>query len=344
MLVCMDARGQGVFRVGRSDDDKAGTPPDLRVARLASEQDGIVDLRQLMSIGLNRSWVHIRVRSGRLHRIHRGVYAVGHEALTLRARLRAAVMACGDGAVLSHASAGALWGILPEEAVRVPEVTVVASTRRHDGIRTHRVRQLDPRDITRRHAIPITTTARTLLDLADCFTSRALRRAVRQAQAEQRVNVRQIADVLTRAQGRRGTPKLAAIIAGGPAPTRSEAEDIVLDLIVSSGLRHPDVNQRHVVGGRTLYPDMRWPEQRLIVEVDSAKWHDGALARGDDGERQALLEASGERVLRIFWEHALTDPDRTLARLLAAGAPPATALPRLDQMSKIGREILAQMD
>jgi very-short-patch-repair endonuclease len=279
-----------------------------------------------------------------LHRIHRGVYAVGHEALTLRARLRAAVMACGDGAVLSHASAGALWGILPEEAVRAPEVTVVASTRRHDGIRTHRVRQLDPRDITRRHAIPITTSARTLLDLADCFTPRALRRAVRQAQAEQRVNVRQIADVLTRAQGRRGAPQLAAIIAGGPAPTRSEAEDIVLDLIVSSGLRHPDVNQRHVVGGHTLYPDMRWPEQRLIVEVDSAKWHDEALARGDDGERQALLEASGERVLRIFWEHAVTDPDRTLVRLVAAGAPPATARPRLDRMSKIGSEILAQMD
>jgi very-short-patch-repair endonuclease len=89
---------------------------------------------------------------------------------------------------------------------------------------------------------------------------------------------------------------------------------------------------------------MRWPEQRLIVEVDSAKWHDGAIARGDDGERQALLEASGERVLRIFWEHAVTDPDRTLVRLLAAGAPPATAGPCLDQMSKIGSEILAQMD
>ncbi|HEX8156924.1 MAG TPA: type IV toxin-antitoxin system AbiEi family antitoxin domain-containing protein [Solirubrobacteraceae bacterium] len=130
----MDSRRPGVFRVSRSHDDKAGTPPDQRVARLAAEQDGIVDLRQLVSMGLNRSWVHVRVRGGRLHRIHRGVYAVGHEALTLRARLRAAVMACGDGAVLSHAAAGWAWGFVPEEAVQLPEVTVVASTRHHAGI------------------------------------------------------------------------------------------------------------------------------------------------------------------------------------------------------------------
>jgi hypothetical protein len=121
------------------------------------------------------------------------------------------------------------------------------------------VRRLDPSDITRRHAMPVTTPARTLLDLADRYTPRGLNRAVRQAQAEQRVNARQIADVLTRATGRRGVSNLAAIIASGPAPTRSEAEDIVLDLIVKSGLRHPDVNKCHVIGRRTLYPDMAGP-------------------------------------------------------------------------------------
>jgi len=217
--------------------------------------------------------------------------------------------------------AAVLWGFMAPDAVRSPEVTVVDSARRHEGIRIHRVRRLDPRDITRRHGIPVTTPARALLDIADYLAPRALRRAVRQAQSEQRVNVRQIADVLTRSNGRRGASGLASLVATGPAPTRSEAEDIVLDLILRSGLRQPDVNRRLVVAGRQLYPDLRWPEQRLVVEVDSAKWHDGALARGDDAERQALLEASGERVLRIFWEHAVNDPERTLARLMAAGTP-----------------------
>jgi very-short-patch-repair endonuclease len=130
-------------------------------------------------------------------------------------------------------------------------------------------------------------------------------------------NVRQIADVLGRANGRRGAARLAALVADGPAPTRSEFEDVVLDLILGAGLRRPAINER--LGA--VFPDLRWPDRRLTVECDSAAWHDGKLAREDDAERQARLEATGERVLRVTWHQAVTRPRQTLARMIAAGAP-----------------------
>jgi very-short-patch-repair endonuclease len=133
--------------------------------------------------------------------------------------------------------------------------------------------------------------------------------------------VRQLAEMLARHRRRRGAAKLAEIIATGPAPTRSELEDVVLDLILRGGHVHPDVNVPYYVEGRRVIPDFRWPEQRLVLEADSATWHDNPLARADDAERQALLEAHGERVLRVTWAQAIARPGPTLARLRAAGAP-----------------------
>ena len=110
-------------------------------------------------------------------------------------------------------------------------------------------------------------------------------------------------------------------MATGPAPTRSELEDVVLDLILRGGFAHPQVNEPLRRSGRRVVPDFRWPGQHLVVEADGAAWHDNQLAREDDAERQALLEAHGERVLRVTWDQAITDPRRTLARVRAAGAP-----------------------
>ena len=133
--------------------------------------------------------------------------------------------------------------------------------------------------------------------------------------------MRQIADVLTRAQGRRGAQRLAALIADGPTPTRSDLEDLVLGVVVDGGLRRPpEINRRH----GSVYPDLRWPELRLTVECDSKTWHSGKLASEDDAERQARLEADGERVLRVTWQQALKNPEQTIARLIAAGVPLAT--------------------
>lgn len=312
----MPPRLQGVVPESLDRAYFPAPPLDVRLAILAADQEGVVATRQLIALGFTAAAIERRVRSGHLHRIHHGVYAVGHPAISLRGRFKAAVLACGELAALSRYSAGTVDGYL-EWDDRRPEVLVVGSARHHAGLRIHRARHVDERDVRRNLTIPRTTVARTLLDLADDLPDKALRRAVRQAQAMKLTNVRQIADVLTRANGRRGAKRLAALIADGAAPTRSDLEDLVLDVIERAGLRRPQINVRL---GR-VYPDLRWPEQRLTVECDSATWHTGKLATEDDAARQAMLEAGGERVLRVTWQQALKQPRQTVARLVAAGAP-----------------------
>jgi hypothetical protein len=309
-------------RLSQSREYQFDSRPDVQVARRAAGEWGVLSLDELRDCGLSRNGVAVRARNGRLHRLHRGVYAVGHPSPTLEGRFLAAVKACGPDAALSHFSAAALW-VLVEWDDRYPEVTVRgATTRVHRGVRVHRSEQLAYRDVTRVKGIPVTTPARTLLDLASILDHRPLRRAVRQAQTLRQTSVRQITEVVTRAGPRRGIRKLSRIIATGPAPTRSELEDIVLELILRGGLAYPDVNVPLLVAGRRVIPDFRWPEQRLIVEADGRAWHSGEVAREDDAERQALLEAAGERVLRVTWQQVVGDPARTLARLRSAGAPP----------------------
>ena len=290
-------------------------------SRRAADAWGVLSLDELFACGLSRTEVRGRVRNGQLHPLHRAVYAVGHANVTLEGRFLAAVKACGSSAVLSHFSAAGLWGFMRWED-RHPEVTVVGTApRTHPGLRIHRTTTLDRDDTTRHRGISVTSPARTLLDLAATLDPSGLRSATRRAQSLYRVNVRQLVDVLARHRRRRGSARLARIVATGPAPTRSELEDAVLDLILRGGLAHPQVNEALRRSGRRVVPDFRWPERRLVVEADGAAWHDNQLAREDDAERQALLEAHGERVLRVTWDQAIARPGQTLARIRAAGAP-----------------------
>jgi predicted transcriptional regulator of viral defense system len=309
----------GVCRVSELEAHKSDTPPDVWIAQRAAEQDGVVSASQLAAAGLNRTAIKVRARNGRLHRVHVGVYAVGHPSLSLTGRFKAGTLACEPDGALGYRAGGAHWGFMEwdEDAYVIEITTPYSAPRRRAGLRIHRTRLLDPRDFTHHKGIPITTPARTLLDLAEVLPDKGLRRAVRRAQALNLAQVRQIADVLTRANGRAGAKRLAALIADGPAPTRSDLEDIVLDIVDGGGLRRPQINRRF---GR-VYPDLRWPEQRLTVECDGATWHEGRLAREDDAERQARLEADGERVLRVSWQQACSQPEQTLSRMIAAGAP-----------------------
>jgi very-short-patch-repair endonuclease len=291
------------------------------VARLAGEEWGVLSLDELRACGLTIHGVGRRVRRGHLHVIHHSVYAVGHPNIPLEGRFLAAVKACGPGALLSHYAVAAHWEMVEWDG-RYPEVTVLGpGTHLHPGIRVHRTQLLHPRDRRHHRSVPITSPARTIVDLASLLGYRRLRRAVRQAQALRLVQLPQLAETMNRLGPRRGVRNLRRILATGPAPTRSDLEDIVLDLILSGGLEHPDVNVPMKIDERRVVPDFRWPKQRLVVEADSAKWHEGELAKEDDAERQALLEAYGERVLRVTWEQAVAQPGQTLARLKAAGAP-----------------------
>jgi very-short-patch-repair endonuclease len=289
----------------------------LAISRLAAAEWGVLSLDELLQCGLSRNAVMTRVKGGRLHPLYRGVYAVGHTKLQLEGHFLAAVKACGPDAVLSHFSAAALYGLVRWDD-RYPEVTVADTTpRTHRGIRTHRTTTPDR---THHKGIPITTPARTLIDLAATFDYRSLRRSVREAQRKL-VTIPQILDTLDRLGPRRGTANLTKILATGHAPTRSELEDAVLDLLLKGGFKHPDVNVPLRIDGRHLIPDFRWPEQRLVIEADGAEWHDNRLTREDDAEKQALLEAHGERVIRVTWHQAVAHRSQTLSRIRAAGAP-----------------------
>jgi len=297
------------------------TPPDLRAARLAATQHGCIRSDQLAACGLDHAAVARRVRKGWLHRLHLGVYAVGYPSDALHAQFMAAVLAGGDDARLSHWSSCALAELVRWDG-RTIEITVRGSAAHsRPGIRFHRARSLHPHDTTKLHGIPCTTPARAILEIAPQLSDQRLKRLIRKAQAEKRANVRQIAAVLRRARGHRATRRIADVIATGPAPTASGHEDLVLDLILEAGFEHPVVNARLVVGGAPYYPDLRWPAHRLSLEIDSSPWHDGPLAQQLDADRQAELEAAGERVLRTTRAQAIRAPQQLVDRLVAAGAP-----------------------
>ncbi len=292
---------------------------------MAAESWGILTAGELHACGFTDNAIGTRKRIGWLHRLHRGVYALGHANPPWEGTLVAAVKACGPNAVLSHWSAGELWKIV-DRLGRLPDVTVIGSgTRRHRGIRVHRAATIPLEHRRIEHGIPVTSVAWTLLDLAATLKSlRRLRAAIRRAIGLGIVTLGQLALLLAQCPGRRGAGRLRAAIARGAIPTNSDKESQVFDLIVAGGFVPPDVNKPLIIGGRRIVPDFRWPEARLVLELDSDAWHSDPLARADDAERQAVLEAHGETVLRAHWLDAVVHLGRLHAQLAEAGAPRAT--------------------
>jgi hypothetical protein len=285
----------------------------------------VLSLDELFACGMSEAGVARRVAAGQLHRIHRGVYAVGHPGLTQHGRWLAAVKACGDGALLSHRSAAMLFGFADREDRR-PDVLVPETRGRTvAGIRTHRARILHPDDVRRHRGIPTTSPERAILDCAATSSDRAVRRMMSRAQALNLTNQRRLAALLDRAATRAGSARYARVLASSPPATRTELEDRVHDVILAGGFAPPDVNVGLWLGGRRVIPDFRWPQERLVIEADSRRWHGNPQAVADDEERQALLEAHGERVLRVTWEQAVAHAVATITRIARAGAPHARA-------------------
>jgi hypothetical protein len=302
---------------------RASADPDLSVARRAAVEWSVLSIGELLACGLSRGAIKTRVQRGQLHWKFRGVYAVGHSNLSLEGCFLAAVKACGKGARLSGYAAAALYTYV-EWDHRFPEVTVPGrGTRSHGGIRIRRTSVLDAADVRIHKGIPVTSPARTLVDLAAIVGYRDLRRAVRQALSLGHVTLGELVAILHRLEGRRGSKKLTKVVAEA-VPTRSELEDLVHDLILSGGFEAPDVNVPLFIEGRRMVPDFRWPKQGIVVEADSRQWHDNPVARAEDAERRALLEAAGEHVLSVTHSQAVADSRATVDRIRKAGAPLAT--------------------
>ncbi len=288
------------------------------VAERAADSWGVVSLDELFACGLTEAVVGAWVAAGHLHRVHHGVYAVGHVGLTPEGRWLAAMKASGPDALLSHTSSVMLLGLWPVEDRRA-EVTVPhGQVRAPAGIRVHRTRSLHPEDVVRHRGIRTTSAARTILDLAPRLPDVALRRLMSRAQSMHLTNLRLLGRQLDRAQGRAGRARFARVLASRPPATRSELEDRVYDLLVTGGFDAPDVNVPMHLDGRRIVPDFRWAAQQLVVEADGAQWHDTPQARADDAERQAVLEAHGERVLRVTWHQATAQATQTLRRVALA--------------------------
>jgi len=273
---------------------------DHAIAAIADRQGGVIARTQLAGLDLSVSAIDRRVRAGRLHPLHRGVYSVGHRVIGADGRRWAAVLACGPGSVVSHASAATAWAIRMS-ASAIVDVTVHATGRmKRPGIRLHWRREVPADEVTTLDGLPITTPARTLLDLAATgLRDRKLEAAVDRADQLRLVDFAELQRLLARYPGRPGTPSLNAVLARyQPADTRSELEEIVVELCDAYGLPRPKGNC--VIEGKVR--DFYWPRAGLVVEADSYTWHRSPSALNDDRERDVELTLAGYRVLRFTWE------------------------------------------
>src|SRR4051812_18413022 len=239
---------------------------DEAVFALARGRHGLVTSRELAEAGLTPKAVRHRVRIGWLTRLHRGVYLVGRLESPL-SRPMAAVLAAGRGAALSHRSAAAAWEIHNQPAGVIDVLVVRRDVRSREGIRVHRLSEFDARDLSSRHGVPLTTPARTLLDLATVLARGDLARAVEQAEHRGMASHEQLTALLTRSRSHRGAARLEAVLDPGRQFTRSEAERRLLRLVNAAGLPTPAANTR--VAGYEV--DFLWPGERLVVEVDGTR-------------------------------------------------------------------------
>lgn len=261
---------------------------DRLIAEIAGRQHGVISIAQLRSAGLSDNAVLGRVRSSRLHRLHRGVYAVGHPGLSQFGRWMAAALTCGEGAAVSHRSAAELWGLLKHvEGPIDVSIPKDAGRAQRSGLRLHRRTALRPTSMTRRYGIPVTKPAQTIVDLRGCVSAKELRRAIRQA------NVLGLPIGSEASQDR----------------TRSDLELDFLHLCKRRRLPTPEVNVR--IGPHLV--DFLWRERRLVVETDGYRYHRGHQAFEDDHARDLDLRSKGYDVLHFSYRQVKREPERVAA-------------------------------
>jgi Transcriptional regulator, AbiEi antitoxin len=282
-----------------------GTPArtvEDELAQIASKSHGVVTRGQLLNAGLTRKQIATRVRRGALIGVHRGVYRVGHRAPSGEATYLAAVLAAGEGALLSGRATAHLLGLVKGPAP--PPEVITRTQRRIEGVTTHRSRSLDARDATTVRGIPVTTVARTLVDLSSVLSVEALARACHEAGVRYGTTPRAVEAVLACRPNGPGTKKLRRVIRGDVHVTLSKLEARFLELLRTEGLPLPVTNRP--AGGRRV--DCRWPDQRLTVELDSYRFHNSRYAWEQDRRREREARARGDDFRRYTYGDVLEHP------------------------------------
>ena len=269
------------------------------LAALARRQYGVVARRQLSAIGIGHRTIDRWLAVGRLHDLNRGVYSVGHDRVSQRGRWLAAVIACDRAALLSHASAAALWGLAGTRASPI-HVTAPRGNQgrvRMPGIRLHRGRIHSNEETTSRDGIPVTSVARTLFDLAEVVDFHTLTRSFEEADRLHLLRLRELAKVIARGRGRHALRPIGKILAELKAPgtTNSPLEDRFAAFCRAQRLPAPATNV--LLLGHEV--DAYWPSARLAVELDSVEFHMHRAAFERDRARDAALQAAGDRTVRI---------------------------------------------
>jgi very-short-patch-repair endonuclease len=297
---------------------------DRTISALASRQYGVVSRFQLLEIGVTARMIERRIEAGRLHVIYRGVYAVGHTRIPQEGRWLAAVLACGEGAVLSHRSAAALWGMRPYSGK--PEV-IARHAHRRGKLLVVRRSSLDPHECTQHRDIPCTTPERTLIDFATIAQPHEIDRAIREAEFLRIVDFAFLGRML---EGRpRGTAHLRTAIARAAESTvhtRSELEDRFRTLVLDANLPAPDYNATLELDEMTIEVDALWRDHKVIVELDGYEAHGTKSQFQEDRARDRAATSAGFAVLRYTW----SDLDETdqLQSLLSERTPRRSGRPR----------------
>jgi hypothetical protein len=310
-----------------------GLSLDAAIAAIADAQHGIVARWQLVALGFSAGAIKNRIANGQLRLLHRGVYAVGHTHLTPNGRRMAAVLACGDGAFLSHSSAARVRGVR-NASLSTFDVTVPAGRRpRRPGIRVHETAALHPDDVSLVDGIPVATVPRILIDLAPVLSPHKLLNVIEAADRQYLFDLVAIDRAIARTPNRRGIAKLQGVLAGyRPAPfTRSRIEREVHDELAQRDLPHHATNQQ--VAG--VEPDIWFPESRLAVQIDTHDYHGSPRAFEQDRRDDIQLQLNWCRVIRITGKRWTDERERVIHEIetLSAMPPPAPTpgLPAADR-------------
>jgi very-short-patch-repair endonuclease len=297
---------------------------ERRLAAIASRQHGLVTREQLRSVGIERGALEHRLRAGLLARVLPRVYALAGSQQTVEQRLAAAVLYAGQGAVVSHRSAAEFWSLLPHTPGRAVDVTIACGqARSRPGVCVHRSRTLHAREIRQRWRIPLTSPARTLLDLADSEPFEVLEAAFTEALVHSLSCGEEIRALLRRSPPHRGARRLLSLLAVEEEQgyTRSAAERLLRAMLAPTGLPMPEFNV--LTAGHLV--DCRWRKQRLIVYVDGYQTHGTRAAFESDRRADQDLVAAGYRVIRVTWRQLTQHPERVLVRIAQALAVAAVA-------------------
>jgi hypothetical protein len=283
-------------------------PVDLAIAAVARRQHRNVTREQLLELGLGPAAISYRARTGRLHRVHFGVYTVGTPPATPLERAAAAVLACGRGAALSHDSALALWSLTPWQPVLH---VIVVEHRRRPGIEVHRATGLTRGDLRTHLGIRVTSPARALLDCAPELSETRLTRIAADARRAGKLHPAALNDVTRRFAHHPGSARLRPLLNQPDSPTRSHFEDAFLTFCEQFGLPRPQVNP--IVCGYEV--DALFAPERVIVELDGWEYHQDRHSFQSDRDRDADTVAAGLATVRITWDRLTNTPRKEAERL-----------------------------